>query len=68
MSTTYKVEGMSCGGCVNAVTQAIQALAPRAEVNVELDGGLVRVDGADDDAVIAQAVDNAGFTFVGKVA
>lgn len=65
MSKTYKVEGMSCGGCVSSVEQAIKAAAPGATVSVVLDGGLVTVDGVDDDGVIAQAVDDAGFTFAG---
>ena len=65
MSKTYKVEGMNCGGCVSSVEQAIKAAAPGATVNVVLDGGLVTVDGVDDDGVIEQAVDDAGFTFAG---
>ncbi|MEJ1298200.1 MAG: heavy-metal-associated domain-containing protein [Candidatus Sedimenticola sp. (ex Thyasira tokunagai)] len=65
MSKTYKVEGMSCGGCSSSVEQAIQSAAPGAGVQVELDGGLVTVDGVDDDAVVAKAVEDAGFTFVG---
>ncbi|MES9899685.1 MAG: heavy-metal-associated domain-containing protein [Sedimenticola sp.] len=65
MSKTYKVEGMSCGGCSSSVEQAIKSAAPGAGVQVELDGGLVTVDGVDDDAVVAKAVEDAGFTFVG---
>lgn len=65
MSKTYKVEGMSCGGCVNSVTRAIQELAPQAQVDIQLDGGLVSVDGVEDDALIEKAVDNAGFTYAG---
>ncbi|MES9884028.1 MAG: heavy-metal-associated domain-containing protein [Sedimenticola sp.] len=65
MSKTYKVEGMSCGGCSSSVEQAIKAAAPGASVEVQLDGGLVTVDGIDEDAVVAKAVEDAGFTFVG---
>ncbi len=42
MSKTYKVEGMSCGGCSSSVEQAIKAAAPGAAVEVQLDGGLHR--------------------------
>ncbi len=65
MSRTYKVEGMSCGGCVSSVEQAIKAAAPEASVTITLETGLVEVDGVEDDALIEQAVDDAGFTFAG---
>ncbi|MEE9357805.1 heavy-metal-associated domain-containing protein [Candidatus Vondammii sp. HM_W22] len=65
MSKIYKVEGMSCGGCVSSVEQAIKSAAPSATVSVVLESGLVTVDGVDDDGMIAQAVDDAGFTFAG---
>jgi copper chaperone len=65
MKKTYRVEGMSCGGCVSAVERAIKASAPQAVVLVELEGGLVSVDGVDDDELIRNAVEEAGFTFAG---
>ena len=37
-----KVEGMSCEHCVRAVTQAIRAEDPAAEVTVDLAAGTVR--------------------------
>ena len=37
-----KVEGMTCEHCVRAVTQAIRAEDPAAEVSVDLAGGTVR--------------------------
>ncbi|MET0013418.1 MAG: heavy-metal-associated domain-containing protein [Sedimenticola sp.] len=66
MQKTYKVEGMSCGGCSSSVEQAIKTAAPGAEVSVELEGGLVTVSNVDDDALVAQAVEDAGFTFAGQ--
>ncbi len=67
MSRTYKVEGMSCGGCVSSVEQAIKAVAPEASVTITLETGLVEVDGVEDDGIIEKAVDAAGFTFAGPV-
>ena len=67
MSKTYKVEGMSCGGCVSSVEQAIKAVSQEANVEVKLEGGLVTVSGMDDDDLIKQAVEDAGFTFAGLV-
>ncbi|MES9871250.1 MAG: heavy-metal-associated domain-containing protein [Sedimenticola sp.] len=66
MQKTYKVEGMSCGGCSSSVEQAIKAAAPGADVSVELEGGLVTVSNVDDDALVAQAVEDAGFTYAGQ--
>lgn len=37
------VNGMSCGHCVKAVTQAVQALDPEARVQVDLPSGQVTV-------------------------
>ncbi|SEI52540.1 copper chaperone [Azotobacter beijerinckii] len=39
----FQVKGMSCGHCVRAVTQAVQALDAVAEVQVDLPTGEVRV-------------------------
>ena len=32
----FTVTGMTCGGCVKAVTRAIQSSDPKAEVSVDL--------------------------------
>lgn len=39
----FKVQGMSCGHCVRAITQAVQSLDKAAEVQVDLATGEVRV-------------------------
>ncbi|MEK1906141.1 MAG: cation transporter [Pseudomonas sp.] len=40
-----KVTGMSCGHCVRAITNALQAIEPTAEVQVDLVAREVRVSG-----------------------
>ncbi|NQU58196.1 MAG: heavy-metal-associated domain-containing protein [Rhodospirillales bacterium] len=65
MPATYSVLGMTCQGCANSVSNAITAAAPGAEISVDLDEKQVTVTGCDDQAVIAQAVDDAGFEFAG---
>lgn len=60
----YKVSGMTCGGCANAVKSAIQTEAPGANVNVDLPTATISVDGASE-AQVKKAVDDAGFTFQG---
>ncbi|HBB24260.1 MAG TPA: copper-binding protein, partial [Pseudomonas sp.] len=49
-SIRLRVTGMSCGGCVRHVTAALQALEGVERVEVDLAGGLVRIDGSADDA------------------
>lgn len=57
----FKVSGMSCGHCVRAITQAIQALEQTARVEVDLAGGLVRVEGNLDAAQIQAAIREEGY-------
>ena len=65
MKATYKVNGMTCGGCATALKQALLAVDPNAQVEVDLALGTACVEGPDESAV-AQAVQNAGFEFVGR--
>jgi copper chaperone len=60
MATTYRVTGMTCGGCARSVESAIKAVAPAATVQVDLAAKAVTVDGATAEQV-RQAVDDAGF-------
>lgn len=61
---SYVVEGMTCGHCVNAVTQAVQALPGVAGVDVDLASGRVAVsiDAPVDDDAVRVALDEAGYT------
>lgn len=61
---SYRVTGMTCGGCANSVTSAIQTEAPGAKVTVDLGTATVSVEGASEEQV-KKAVDDAGFTFLG---
>ena len=65
MKDVLKVEGMSCAGCVNAVTQAIRHLDPAAEVSVDLAAGKVSVAGAMAREAVERAVEAAGFVVEG---
>ena len=65
MKKSYRVEGMRCGGCSSSVERAIVALAPGAKVEVDLAAAQVTVEGVEDDALVRQAVEDAGFTFAG---
>ena len=63
--TTYKVDGMTCGGCASSLTKAIEAVNSDADVKVDLEAGTVSVAGLDE-ATMNQVVEDAGFDFGGK--
>lgn len=65
MNQTFEVQGMSCGHCVRAVTQAVQQLDPQAKVNVLLDQGKVEVDSAEPREAIARAIAEEGYQVAG---
>ena len=64
MTDIYVVNGMTCEGCSNSVTKAIETAIPGAKVEVDLEAGRVSVEGGEA-AQVAQAVDDAGFEFGG---
>ncbi|RYY75905.1 MAG: copper chaperone, partial [Comamonadaceae bacterium] len=61
MTQTFQVQGMSCGHCVGAVTQAVRTLDPAAEVSVDLASGKVEVRSQQDHATIAKAIEDEGY-------
>ena len=62
---TYRVNGMTCGGCANAVTRAIKAAQPAAQVKVDLSAKTVAVEGDIAPEIIKAAIKAAGFEFAG---
>lgn len=66
MIETYRVEGMTCGHCVSAVSNEIGALPGVLDVGVELVSGSVTVHSDRPVPVdaIAAAVDEAGYQLV----
>lgn len=67
VTTTYQVQGMTCGHCVNSVSTEVSALPGVTDVQVDLASGQVTVTSEsplDTDAVRA-AVDEAGYDLVG---
>ena len=61
MTTDFLVEGMSCGHCVNVVTEALHALDPAARVDVNLGTKLVRVQSDLDRFLLSSALRDAGY-------
>jgi copper chaperone len=60
----FNVEGMSCGHCVKAVTQAIKNQDPAAEVTVDLAAKQVSVQSQLSPEVIAGLIREEGYTVV----
>lgn len=58
---TFKVTGMTCAHCERAVTGAIKARDAAAEVEVDLETGVVKVASGLDEAAIRQAIEDEGY-------
>jgi len=56
-----KVEGMSCQGCVDAVTKAVRRLDGGAQVEVDLAHGRARIFATAQALEVAEALNKAGF-------
>jgi copper ion binding protein len=62
----YKVKGMTCGHCVNAVSTEVATLEGVSDVAVDLDTGNVTVtsDAPVDVDALRAAVDEAGYELI----
>ena len=62
-TTTFTIAGMTCGHCVNAVTEELSKLEGVIGVHVDLATGTATVDSHDQisPAAIVAAVDEAGY-------
>lgn len=67
VETTYKVQGMTCEHCVNAVTGELTKIDGVTSVAIDLDNGDVTVESSAplDPAAVAAAVDEAGYELAG---
>lgn len=65
-TTTIQVKGMTCGHCVNAVTEEINKLDGITRVDVDLESGNVTIasEAPIDPAAVHAAVDEAGYEVV----
>jgi len=61
---SLKVSGMTCGGCINAVTRAIQAQDPQAKVQADLATQIVDLETTLSAEQASQLLADAGFPVV----
>jgi copper chaperone len=59
--TEFRVDAMTCGHCVRAVTEALHTADPAAKVVVDLAQKTVRVESAQPRAALALALADAGY-------
>ncbi|AXA55842.1 heavy-metal-associated domain-containing protein [Pseudomonas thivervalensis] len=58
---TFNVEGMSCGHCVKAITQALQAKDPAAHVRIDLGAKTVEVQSSLPANAVVEAIQEEGY-------
>ena len=64
MTATYKVAGMSCEGCVAALTSTLSKGLGSGDVLVELDSQTATVPESATPAQVKTLVEQAGFEFI----
>lgn len=58
----FNVQGMSCGHCVRAISEAVRQVDPHADTTVELAAGTVSIESGADVSLLRQAVEAAGYS------
>lgn len=61
MSWTVDVENMSCDGCVNSITKGLHTIAGVGEVNVDLEKGIISLEGEFDQEVVLEKLSKMGY-------
>ncbi len=64
-TATYTVVGMTCNGCVNKVTSAVETVEGVDDIDVDVATGTLEVVGNVDDEAIRTAVAQAGYQIAG---
>jgi copper chaperone len=60
------VKGMTCQGCVNAVTKIVKRADPQAEVKIDLASGRADVTTSAAPEAIAKAINAGGYEAVAR--
>ncbi|MCX4387015.1 cation transporter [Micromonospora peucetia] len=67
ITTTYQVQGMTCGHCANSVSTEVGAIPGVSDVQVDVAAGRVTVTSESplETDTVRAAVDEAGYDLVG---
>jgi copper chaperone len=57
----YQVNGVTCGGCARAVTNAIKSVDAAANIEVDLAAKRVTIDSAADAVNLQAVIEEAGY-------
>ncbi|HWP13468.1 MAG TPA: heavy-metal-associated domain-containing protein [Ramlibacter sp.] len=61
MNQSFDVQGMTCGHCEKAVTQAVKSVDPQAKVAIDRPAGKVEVQTSEPREAIAKAIVDEGY-------
>ncbi len=61
MNQIFDVQGMTCGHCERAVTQAVKSLDPAAQVKIDRPAGKVEVQTTQPREQVAKAIAEEGY-------
>jgi len=61
MNQIFDVQGMTCGHCERAVTQAVKAIDPAAQVKIDRPAGKVEVQTTQPREQVAKAIAEEGY-------
>lgn len=64
MKQVFDVQGMSCGHCEKAITQALHVADPQAQVRIDRASNRVEVDSSKDRITLADVIREEGYTVV----
>lgn len=62
MSIVFNIPDMTCGHCVQTITDAIKVRFPEAQVEADVSTHMLRIEGAEDQAVIEDLIKEEGYT------
>ncbi len=62
MNQIFNVQGMTCGHCEKAVTQALKQADPSAEVKIDRSANKVEVESDQSRETLAKAISDEGYS------
>lgn len=58
---TLKIPDMSCGHCIKTIDGAVKSVDPEATIDADLSAHVVTVESGADEALLRQAIADAGY-------